>query len=65
MCSVYTASLTASVHCLLCFLGASFCTVILAATPGFIFTVKLMVHLFLMRSTNILMQTLNVELSHS
>lgn len=39
-------------------------TVLLAATPGFTFTVKVMVHLFPMKGTNILMQTLNRELSH-
>lgn len=44
---------------------ASFNTILLAAMSGFIFVVKLMVHLFPMKSTNIPMQTLNIELSHS
>ena len=43
---------------------AFFYPILLAAPPGFMFIVKVMVQLFLVQRTNILMQTLNVDLSH-
>lgn len=46
-------------------LGLFFCTKLLTVAPGFMFMVKLMVHLFPMKSTNILLQLLNIELSQS
>lgn len=68
MCSVNAPSLSSSAHhfpgffatCLLCFqLSTTDCYAWVH------FHVKLMVHLFPMKSTNILMQILNIDLSHS
>ena len=43
---------------------AFFYPTLLAAPPGCMFMVKLMVQLFPVKRTNILMQSLNVDLSH-